>query len=307
MPTGKYRYLAIGCSLGVVLTLTVVMLWSFGGSRSAPPRPVLLERRIAAASEPYPEELRRGDPQSVSVPESDTRHIKGSKVRQALDETRKELAKARAELEDAKRTVSTFSDVDKALSSLETATIVYNPPKKINIDESKVVKLGMSLKDDTVALARLIGGNEPISSAHVKVSPQMRATLTGSDFNIKDRANSTQVVGSGETTQWEWEITPKSPGTHTLNLSLTALVMLPDGMAQKSFQTFDKQIIVDVTLLQSAKQVFTANWQWAWGALLIPLVGWLWRRRKVIPPITTPPYRIADVRDQAIRKGRRQF
>jgi hypothetical protein len=41
-------------------------------------------------------------------------------------------------------------------------------------------------------------------------------------------------------------------------------------------------IEVNVTASQKIGALFKSNWQWLWAAILVPIAGWLWKRRKNI-------------------------
>ena len=51
--------------------------------------------------------------------------------------------------------------------------------------------------------------------------------------------------------------------------------------------TFDRVINVEVTWNQWIFQFFNDDWQWLWTALMVPIGGWLWKRKKGSKPETS--------------------
>jgi hypothetical protein len=110
----------------------------------------------------------------------------------------------------------------------------------------------------------------------------MEARLTGYMFNITAITDEIQAVSESHNTEWRWEIHPKEEGKHSLHLTLTALIEVDGHSTPRAIRTFDKIIEVTVTRTQKLFNFFKNNWQWVWTAILIPIMGWLWKRKKLL-------------------------
>jgi hypothetical protein len=87
-------------------------------------------------------------------------------------------------------------------------------------------------------------------------------------------------VSKGHRAEWNWEIHPKEQGQHRLHLTLTALLETDGRSTPRAIRTFSKNIEVNVTTTQQIGIFVKNNWQWLWAAILVPIAGWLWKRRK---------------------------
>lgn len=54
----------------------------------------------------------------------------------------------------------------------------------------------------------------------------MKARLTGEGFEIKAASSEEQVLGGGDYTQWDWQVTPQLSGDRELLLHVTAVVSI---------------------------------------------------------------------------------
>jgi hypothetical protein len=92
------------------------------------------------------------------------------------------------------------------------------------------------------------------------------------------------VSGQG-VTEWKWEIEPTETGPKRLHLTLSAIIQVRGSNEIFDVETFDRTLVVRVTLLSQLSSFVKDNWQRLWTAILIPVVGWVLarRRRRVVP------------------------
>jgi hypothetical protein len=117
----------------------------------------------------------------------------------------------------------------------------------------------------------------------------MRATLAGQKFDITAISPSQQAISSKEPTEWQWEVTADDTGTYPLYLTLTAVIDINGVQSPRQIESFERTIdvrVVPVTLTRKVLDFAGRNWQWLWTAILIPVVGLLFRRRKTRPAPT---------------------
>ena len=172
------------------------------------------------------------------------------------------------------------SNLDKLLDEMEFGVIAFNAPTHINIEDSSQIQLLLSLADTVEKLKQSITKEGEKVGATIRVTDRMEARLSGYMFQITAITHETQAVSKSQETEWKWEIHPKEEGKHRLHLTLTALLEIDGHSTPRAIRTFDKKIEVTVTTTQKIRIFFKNNWQWLWAAILVPVVGWLWKRKK---------------------------
>ena len=190
-----------------------------------------------------------------------------------------ETAARPAELPKA-RPPEPLGDVDRLLEEMELGTIAFNVPANINIDDSPQIQLILSLAETIEKLKQSISGEGEKVGATIRVSDRMEARLSGYMFQITAITPEIQAVSKRQQTEWKWEVQPKKEGRHKLHLTLAALLEVDEHSTPRVIRTFDKIIVVNVTMTKKIGLFIKNNWQWLWAAILVPVVGWLWKRRK---------------------------
>jgi hypothetical protein len=173
-----------------------------------------------------------------------------------------------------------FQTVDNILANMEWGNIAFNVPASMNLEDTAVVQLVLSLRKPIDELKQLIEAQGEKEGTRIRVSNLMEARLTGLNFQITAVTPEKQAITGQEVTKWEWEIKPSKTGHYDLHLTLTALFTVEGISTSKALRTFDKTINVNVTWQQRTTDFFEKNWQWLWAVIIIPIAGWLWRRRR---------------------------
>jgi hypothetical protein len=173
-----------------------------------------------------------------------------------------------------------ISVIDKILERLELGNIAFNAPKKMNMEEKEIVTLLLSATTPTEVLKSELKSEGEKVGATIRISDRMEARLSGQNFTITAITPEIQAVSRKENTEWKWEVAPKEKGDQFLHLTLSALILVDGASTPKAIRTFDSTINVEVTPLQRIKIFVTNNWQWLWATILVPIGGWLWKKRK---------------------------
>lgn len=170
--------------------------------------------------------------------------------------------------------------VDHLIEKLEFANLAFNAPTTINLSETALIQLLLSHKETEEALKQKIVAEGQKESARIRISNLMEARLSGLGFEIEAITSEIQAVSADQITEWRWEIRPTQPGEQQLHLTLSALIYLDDQSMPRTIRTFDQIIDVNVTLSQRISSFISDNWQWAVTVLLIPIAGWIIRKRR---------------------------
>lgn len=130
--------------------------------------------------------------------------------------------------------------------------IVFNTPTEMAHDESRIIALLLSPTQTFDALRedlkrRTFQDDPQIGSATVDITKRMQATLRGSNFEIDEITDPIQAVRDAGTTPWQWEITPKEPGTHYLYLTLSAVLNLEGEPTPRVIDVYNRRIDVRIT------------------------------------------------------------
>jgi Divergent InlB B-repeat domain len=178
---------------------------------------------------------------------------------------------------------SEFGAIDRIIARLPRANAAFNAPTALALGESAVVQLRLSAQKSIRELKEEITALGEKEGANFKVSDRMEARLTGLGFEIEAVTPETQGVSGQDVTEWKWEIEPTETGTQRLHLTLTALIEVDGEASPRTVRTFERMLVVDVALSTRVSEFVGDNWQWLWTAILIPVAGWLVRRRVVQP------------------------
>jgi len=178
--------------------------------------------------------------------------------------------------------------IDRILETLKLGNVAFNAPKTMNLHETAVIQLMLGLTTPIDDLKQRIEAPGEKEGARIKVSDRMEARLSGSDFAITANTPEIQAVSRSTVTEWKWEVKPSSSGRRYLHLTLSAFLSVDGVSVQRAIRTFDKMIEVDVRWHQRVGSFFEKNWQWLWAAILVPIAGWLWRRKKASKPENQP-------------------
>jgi len=99
-------------------------------------------------------------------------------------------------------------------------------------------------------------------------------------FTIQALTPELQAVSSRQITRWNWEVTPTERGRQTLHLTLSAHIDVAERDTPLVVRTFQREILVDVTVRQRIVGFIKDNWQWLWTAIVVPIAVYLWKHRK---------------------------
>ena len=182
-----------------------------------------------------------------------------------------------------------YTAIDRAIAGLSTANIAFTSPGTINLRDTAQIELLLSLKRTTSQLTSDLSTPGERQAFPIKASTRMEARLTGTQFQITSITPEEQAIGSLDTAQWKWEIKPLTTGRQSLHLTLTAFIDVNGSATRKAIRTFDRQIEVKVDVEDSIVEFLRKNWQWLWATILVPIAGWLWKRKNANDGASSSP------------------
>jgi hypothetical protein len=170
--------------------------------------------------------------------------------------------------------------VDRILVRMPFGSIAFNTPRSMNLYSKALIQLLLDIKTPIEELKQYVKAEGEKAGERIRVSNRMAARLTGPNFAITAITQETQAVSGAEMTEWKWEIKPKNAGSQFLHLTLSAILNVEGADTPRTIRTFDKIIEVEVTWNQKVTGFIRKNWQWLWAAVLVPIAGWLWKKKK---------------------------
>lgn len=217
----------------------------------------------------------------ISCDKQPPSYINDEPINEEIEELSKEFKKEHKKIGKLPKIVRpSMSNVIKMLYEMEFGSIAFNSPTNINLYDSAQIQLILSLAETVEELKQSITEEGVKIGANIKVSSRMEALLSGEMFHITEITPKIQAVSKSQQTEWNWEIHPKKIGNHKLHLALIAHLEVDGHSTPRSIRTFDKIIEVNVSSKQKISLFFKNNWKWLWAAILVPVAGWLWKRKQ---------------------------
>jgi len=174
-----------------------------------------------------------------------------------------------------------FDEVDAALGDLVVGRVAFNTPERMQFGESRTIALIASPALDAATLSTelrdRIGGTDQIAVEMLQIAPLMEAQLEGAPaFEITALTPTRQPVSRASPTEWRWAVRAAQTGTHTLHLTINAIIIVAGERYPRSLDVLNRDIEVDITVVQRVGMFVDNNWQWLLGTVVIPLGIWLW-------------------------------
>lgn len=164
--------------------------------------------------------------------------------------------------------------------TMKRGNIVFNVPDSMKLNETRGIHLVLSATKTVSQLEQQIQEGGSLRNRSIRISRIMVANLKGAGFEINPITEPMQVVDMNADTEWRWEITAIQPGTRNLYLTMDAIITIDGKEKPHTIHSLSEEIMVHVSIQQHISAFVAKNWQWLWSAILVPLIGWLWERRK---------------------------
>ena len=173
-----------------------------------------------------------------------------------------------------------YEGINTIVEGLEWGTIKFDPPTSMRFKETETIELLFSRSAVSIQKLQTQLEKAPgIESLGLKLSNRMEAWLSGTGFQINPHHHrDDQFVFSKGEKQWKWDVTPTKDGPRRLHLILSAIATVSNQNAPFVIRTSDPKIVVEITLAYRISNFFSKHWKWLWAAILVPVVGYLWRR-----------------------------
>ncbi|MGH8908151.1 MAG: hypothetical protein ACRD0K_16980, partial [Egibacteraceae bacterium] len=158
--------------------------------------------------------------------------------------------------------------LELAAEQLQRGHILYNPPTRMRVGETERVEARITREFDE-QLSQALRGSGEAQVAEILVSAEMEAQIIGNDFDIVQIGSRAQHLGDEGFEEWRWDVAPKSAGTRSLWVIVTAY--LDDEPVEEV--ALEQVIVVEANVPHSLAMWFTANWDKIFGVLGITLAG----------------------------------
>ena len=174
--------------------------------------------------------------------------------------------------------VVVMSQIDQAVKKLPVGNVTFNTPTQMVRGQPTTVELKVSRHRPTVISITVPG--QKVVTMHVRLSDEMKASLTGVGFNISSSDPPVQLIGLNRPREWHWQVEPTTNGSLRLDLTLLALVNVNHRTSGfYTVRTLHRTWNVNVSWDARLASFLDTNWQWLWAFILVPVGGFVWRRR----------------------------
>jgi hypothetical protein len=194
-------------------------------------------------------------------------------------------------------------ELDRQRRMLRAGTIAYRAPEPMRVGEAQRVTVRVtdgSEPPDTSGLP----GTGSLTVDPAPVGPDVRAALTGPDFDIERVGDDDgrRFLPTGGHVEWAWDVRPQRSGR--LQLDVTLYVLLSDGSAPIEVRTYDRSVDVDVDTWREVRG-WLKEWLPYTGLTVPVLAGGIWalvrRRRTAKRAVRRPPPRRTGLRSGSRR------
>lgn len=172
---------------------------------------------------------------------------------------------------------SPLSDVDRLLQQSMTASLAYNAPHEMKLDESLPIQLVINPSLSEEELKKQVTGPGTVVTSDVKITKEMEAKIFSPDpdaFKIQDLQPARQMISDIENTKWTWYVTAKKPGRQKLSVVVYRVIEYQGEKLPRVVQEYESDIDVKVTPLSQAASL------WKIGLAIVLLGGiagaWFW-------------------------------
>jgi hypothetical protein len=180
-----------------------------------------------------------------------------------------------------------IAEIDRILDSLGSASLAFNGLDDMLVGDIRAVQVILSPAHSREEVARLLTEAGTRHARTIRFSPVMRAELGGLAFDVDPGTPQEQPVSGLEPTTWKWQVRAKEAGTHTLTLTLWAVVSIDGRERARQIKTFDETVEVRVGAGRSVA-AFVKEWIGVLGTIagrvggggLIGLLTWYRKRRR---------------------------
>jgi prepilin-type N-terminal cleavage/methylation domain-containing protein len=175
---------------------------------------------------------------------------------------------------------SVLAGADAALAKLTWQELAYRAPRRMEIGASALVEVALGGNQSFDQLSQLLQSSGNATGQRVQVADRMEAHLTGSGFEITPATPEIQLVSTRQPTLWQWQVKASDLGTHTLYLSLNAILKVNGKDATKSIRTFQREIVVDVTSTAGSWAFVERYWIYIVAVLSVigALIAYIWKK-----------------------------
>jgi hypothetical protein len=170
----------------------------------------------------------------------------------------------------------------ETFKNLSPASIAFNAPEEMNLEETAGIELLLSLTAPVETLKKQLTEAGKAHGDQIRAGTQMEATLRPARkeaFEVLAVQPELQTLHPVKTTRWTWRVTPLEGGRQELHLVVSAPSLPSEkSRAPLSMVNYKHTIVVNVTPWKHVTRFGKNNWQWLWTALLIPAAGLVWKR-----------------------------
>lgn len=167
----------------------------------------------------------------------------------------------------------------KPESDIKTGNLVYDIPDTMIVGKLYIIRIRINRDTSDKTISE--GLSTKSISTGIRTTYKMEVSVIDpSDdgdkyFNITKSNENTQLVEDSGYTEWVYGITPLKSGRRKINLVISII----KGDNKKQVVYLD-EVWVKSNAVVAIKKGWNDNWKWWMTTIIIPLIIWLYNRRK---------------------------
>jgi hypothetical protein len=159
--------------------------------------------------------------------------------------------------------------------------IGFNVPGEMKQGEEQRITIRIAT-DSPDKLGKDLAGEPAFKRDSLTVAPYMTVKLKAKDseaFEIVSQSPEDQFVGSDTFTEWRFDVKPLKSGLQELDLMVGVRIKDAGSQEIRFEPSYDRKLNVKVDAVWVITRFVSKNWKWIIGTLLLPIVGYLIKRK----------------------------
>jgi len=165
--------------------------------------------------------------------------------------------------------------------AIQEGYVGFNVPGEMKQGEEQRITIRIATGSPD-KLGKDLAGEPAFKRDSLTVAPYMTVKLKAKDseaFEITAQSPEDQFVGSDTFTEWRFDVKPLKSGLQELDLMVGVRIKDAGSQEIRFEPSYDRKLNVKIDAVWVFARFVSKNWKWIIGTLLLPIVGYLIKRK----------------------------